>query len=86
MRDHVDLLDLLVAADVGVGHPHAGQQRRHARVVARRRQRVELLARDDVRSLRVLHVDERRVAGHRHRLFERADPQLGVDRRREVAG
>ena len=81
---HVDLLHLLVAADVGVRHPHAGHQRRQARVVARRRQRIEQVAVQHVRPLRALHVDDRRVAGDRDRLLERADAEIGVDRHREV--
>ena len=35
---------------------------------------------------RRLHVDDRRFAGHRDRLFECADPQLGVDGERGGAG
>ena len=70
MSDHVDLLDLLIAADVGVRHADPGQERRHPRVVAGRRDRVELLTVDDVRALRTLHVHERRSTGHGDRFLD----------------
>jgi hypothetical protein len=75
---HVDLLHLLVAADVGVRHPHPRHQRRQPGVVARHRQRVEQLAVQDLRPLGALDVDHRRVAGHGDRLFERTDAEVGV--------
>src|SRR6185503_12485815 len=81
---HVDLFHLLVAADVGVRHADARHECGQAGVVPGRWEGVEQIAAEDVRSLRALHVNGRRRAGDRDRFLEGADPQLGVDRRREV--
>src|SRR4029434_6651253 len=45
---------------------------------------VQQFARQDLLLRRALHVDDRRGAGYGHGLFDRADPQLDVDRGREV--
>ena len=67
---------VLVAADAD-GH-HADR-----RPVLRRRHRVDRVLADDLPLEHVLRVDDRARPGHRHGLFERADPQIGIDRRRE---
>ena len=61
------------------------QLRRRLQVVAGRH-RVENLAVEHLGPRRRLHVDDRRRARDGHRLFERADAQLGVDRHRERRG
>jgi hypothetical protein len=83
---HVDLFHLLVAADVGVAHPDALDERGHAAVVARRRHRVHQLAVHDDALLRVLDVDDRTGAGDGDRFLERPDPHVGIHGRREVGG
>jgi hypothetical protein len=75
----------LVAADVTRGrgaNREAGERQERAR----RRQRVEHLARQDVLRPHVLHVHHRARAGDGHRLLERADPQLRVGCRRKTGG
>ena len=47
---------------------------------------VHRLASDDALLRRALHVDDWRFAGHADRLFNGADPHVGVDRRDERAG
>src|SRR4029453_3335275 len=47
--------------------------------VACRRQRVNDVAIEHLGALRVLHVDERSLAGHRDALFERTDTEFDVD-------
>jgi hypothetical protein len=75
---HVDLFHLLVAADVGIAHPDALDQSRHAAVIPGRRHRVHQLTIEDDAALGVLDVDQRRAGRHADRFFERADPHLGI--------
>ena len=84
MHSHVDLLHLLVAADVRVGHLHAWHERGLARVVARRGERVEHVAGEHGCLLRALDVHDRGRARHGHGLLERAHAQLDVHGGREV--
>jgi hypothetical protein len=84
VRRHVDLLHLLVAADVRVALADAGHQCGEPRVVARRRHGVEQFPVQDGGPLRALHVDDRRVAGDGDGFLQGADAQVGVHRRREV--
>ena len=62
MRPHVRLFHALRAADVGTTQLDAGNRRADRLHVPRRRQRVEHGALEHVRALRVLHVDEWRLA------------------------
>ena len=77
---HADLLHHLRPADVRPGQAHALREVADRLRVARRRQRVDGVACDDLGPRRALHVDDRRFAGDGDRLFERADRELAVDR------
>ena len=81
---HVDLLHHLLATDIRLAQSHALREITERLRVARRRQGVEKRSTDDVGFLRRLHVHDRRLARHRHRLLQRADRQLPVDRHRKV--
>jgi len=72
------------AADILVADLGAHGERAFGLIHARHRDGVEQLPRENRRPLRVLHVDDRRLARDGHRLLDRADAQLGVDGRREV--
>ena len=86
VRRHVGLLGLLRAADVRYVQPDARHERTNRLDVSRAGNRVDEVARHDLLSRRVLDVDHRRLARHRHRLLERADPEVGVDRHGGVGG
>src|SRR6185503_232279 len=72
------------AANVVAAHRHARQHVADRLEVAPGRNRVEQLAVDHLAPRGVLDVDDRRLAGDRHRLGDRADAHLHVDWRREV--
>ncbi len=80
----VGLFHLAGAADVGRREPDARKHVADREDVAGGWKRVEHVARHDLRARRLRDVDERRLSGHRHRLFERADLHVGVDRGDEV--
>ncbi len=65
VRAQADLLGHARAADVGRALPDAGRQHADRHDVARDRQRVDDVARDDLRARRLLHVDLRRFARRR---------------------
>ena len=65
---------------------HARDERLDAVGAARRRDGRQDVAVDDGLHARALDVHDRRFAGDRHRLFEAADAEVGVDRGHEVAG
>src|SRR5205814_3868157 len=70
------------SADVLIRQPatrHAGNQRRHVISGAARWDVVDDFAADDALPLRVLHVDDGRLAGDGDRFLERPDAHLGVD-------
>ena len=87
VRDNRPLPHLRPSSDIeptGQLGPEGGDGRGDALIAPPRRQHVDLLLAEDGAALRALDVDERRSAGHRDGLLERADPQLRVDRGREV--
>ena len=65
---------------------HRRDQHHETGIALGGRQRLHELAVQRALPSRALHVDDRALAGHRDRLLERADAQVGVDRRVEVGG
>jgi hypothetical protein len=63
---------------------HARDERLDAADISRRGNRRERFPVEDLLRPRALHVDNRRLTGHRDRFFERADFQIEVHRRDEV--
>ena len=80
------LLHDLRAADIGRRGGDAGDELSDRERILAGRDRVEPLAAHHRLRYRSAHVDERRLARHRHRLLQRADRHLGVDRRGERGG
>ena len=77
-HDHAGLqLHVVVAA---AARHHRRNQREDGVARARGRDRRQHLGRQGLLPLRALHVDHRRLAGDRDRLFHRADLQIGADR------
>jgi hypothetical protein len=60
-----------------------GNERRQVLIGLARRNRVDYLVAQHALLRRVLHVHDRRLTGDGDRLLERADSQVGVDRRRK---
>jgi len=79
MRAHVGLFHALRTTNVGSTQLHAGDDCADRLHVAGRWQRVDDVAIEHLRALRVLHVYERSLAGHRDAFFERTDAKLDVD-------
>ena len=75
------------AADVLVGgrYRHAGNERRHRKRRASRRQRVDELTVHDALARLALHVHERRLARDGDRLLDGSDAHLGIHRGGEGA-
>ena len=84
VRGHVGLLHRTRAAHVGDVQRDAGDQLPHPLNRAPRRNRVERLPVQNLGLRGALHVHDRRRSADRHRLFERADLQLGVHGHGEV--
>ena len=84
VRDHLHLLHHLGAADVRDGQAHPLRQVADRLRVARRRQRVDGVALQDLGPRRALHVHHRGFTRDRDGLLERPDRQRAVDRHREV--
>ena len=82
----VGLLHLARPAHVGRAETNARHHHADRHDVARRRQRVDEVARQHLRACRLRHVDQRCLSGHRDRLFERADLEIGVRGHRDAAG
>ncbi len=76
----VRLILLAVELRVARGHDRRHRDREQERRPARARKRRELLGIDDAARRRAGRVDERRRAGHRDRLLQRADLQVHVNR------
>ena len=86
VRRHVGLLHRARTAHVRNVQRHSGDDLAHRLNSAARGDRVERLAIEDLRLGRALDVDGRRRTGHGERFLEGPDPELAVDRHREVGG
>ena len=86
VRGHVGLLGLLGAADVRDVQADARHKRSDRLDVSRAGNRVDEVARHHLLPRRILDVDHRRLARHRHRFLERADAEVGVERHGRVGG
>ena len=72
------------AADILVADLGAHRERALGLIHPGHRDRIEEIAAEHRRPLRVLHVDDRRLPRDRHRFFDGSKLHLGIDRGREI--